>query len=150
MIGEAARTLVEHPDRLVLFLGLGGWLAYYNVKTLLFQNAVVLPGAVAIVLVTALLHDELLVEVLVSGAAVFAVLFVLEWVVPGVIGVGTVKASTMLALLIGYMASVALLFAAVIGGVYALRMRGKVRRTAPSGPTMFGAACFAVAVALLA
>jgi hypothetical protein len=75
MLGDAGRELVGDPDRLVFFLILGSWLAYFNVRTRRFQNVVLGPAAVAAIALTASAHDELLVECLIAAGGTFVFLF---------------------------------------------------------------------------
>jgi len=150
MLGDAGRELVGDPDRLVFFLVLGSWLAYFNVRTRRFQNVVLGPAAVAAVALTASAHDELLVECLIAAGGTFVLLFGLEVVWPALVGMGTVKAAAVLALFLGYTSVVALGLAGVAGVIFALRVRRDPARTAPPGPAMFVAALLAVIAARLA
>src|SRR5262245_47728481 len=116
MLGDAARTLPADIDRLLLFVGLVGWLTFDNVRTLLFRNSIVGPGAVVVVLDLLVLHHDLIAECLLSAAGVFVVLTSIELLFDAPLGMGTVKAAAVIALFIGYMSAVAL----VIGGAIAL------------------------------
>lgn len=149
---HAARTLVGDLDRLVLFCGLVGWLTLDNVRTLLFRNTVVGWGAAVVLLDLLLLHQDLLAESLISAAGVVVTLLLVELAWNGPLGMGTVKASGLIALLIGYASAVALVIGAAIGAVTWLARRrqpGWKRTRVPAAPGMLAAALLAIAVAQL-
>jgi hypothetical protein len=152
MLGDAARTLLGDPDRLALFVGLVGWLTIDNVRTYLFRNITVGLGALAVLLDLVVVHDELLAECLGAAAGVFVVMLIVELVWDAPLGMGTVKASALIALFLGSMSAVAVVIGGAIGlAVWFVRKRRGEwdDRQLPAGPGMLAAAVLTLVLAQL-
>jgi hypothetical protein len=150
MLGDAARTLLDDPDRLILFICLVGWLTIDNVRTRLFKNTIVGVGAAVVVADLALFHSEILVECLIAAAGVFVILMAVELAWPASLGMGTVKASALIALFLGYMSAVALLIGGALGAVFWIIRRNRDERQGregATGPGMLIAAVLAIVIA---
>jgi leader peptidase (prepilin peptidase)/N-methyltransferase len=131
------------------------WLTWENVRSLRLRNRFTWGGAGAVLLVIALAavaEDDvsLLLHGLLGAAAIFALGFTVEFISPGLIGFGTVKASVMIGAAAGaaslaswIVAVITLLAGLALTAILAWRIPD--RRRLPTGPSL----AIAVAAALL-
>jgi leader peptidase (prepilin peptidase) / N-methyltransferase len=126
------------------------FLAAFDIATRRVPNRVTAPAAIIVILLRLAFVHSALVEMAVAGAAAFAVSFLLAVFVRGGLGMGDVKLTGLLGLLLGTAAVPALFLGVIAGGVGSAAVmvthRGERGRTIAYAPYL----CFGGAIAILA
>ena len=104
-------------------------LAAWDMYSRRLPNFLTLPTAAAALVLRAIFARSDLVEVLVAGAAAFAVFFLLAVIVRGGFGMGDVKLAGMLGCLLGWAVVPALAVGIVAGGIWAIGLVASRRAT---------------------
>jgi leader peptidase (prepilin peptidase) / N-methyltransferase len=124
-------------------------LAAEDVRSRRIPNAITGPASAAAIVLRVAFERSELVEILIAGAASFAVFLALALVVRGGLGMGDVKLAGLLGLLLGTAVVPALFLGTLAGGVASLAIlaRTRTRRTTMAyGPYL----CLGGAVTILA
>jgi leader peptidase (prepilin peptidase)/N-methyltransferase len=125
-------------------------IAAYDLATRRIPNRVTVPASVLALSLRAAFERSALTEVLVAGAAAFAVFYILAILFHGGLGMGDVKLAGLLGCLLGAAVLPGLLIGVLAGGVgpliLVLRSRTALRRHIAYGPYL----AFGGAVAILA
>jgi leader peptidase (prepilin peptidase)/N-methyltransferase len=126
------------------------FIAWFDLLTRRIPNVVVVPAAIAAIVLRIAFDRDGLLECVLAGAIAFAVFLVLALLVRGGLGMGDVKLAALIGVLLGRDAATALILGAFLGGVAGLVLivRGASRRTSLAyGPYL---AAGAVVVILMA
>jgi leader peptidase (prepilin peptidase) / N-methyltransferase len=125
-------------------------LAAVDVAERRLPNVITVPTAAAAVVVRAIFERSALVEILVAGAAAFAVFYALAVLLRGGFGMGDVKLAGMLGFLLGSAVVGALAVGLVLGGLWALGLLAAHRTTLRSsiayGPFLAAGGAVAILV----
>ncbi len=124
-------------------------LAVWDIQTRRLPNFLTLPTAAAALVLRAVFARSDLVEVVVAGAAAFAVFYVIALVARGGLGLGDVKLAGMLGCLLGSAAVQALALGIFVGGIWAIGLVLSRRATRRSAIAYGQFLAFGGAVAIL-
>ncbi len=132
-LGEDANAALWALVQVVLVL-----LAAIDATCHLLPNVITLPTAAAALLLRVAFERSALVEIVVAGAVAFIAFLVLSILTRGGVGMGDVKLSAMLGLLLGYPVLGALTLGVVVGGIWSagllLSRRAGLRTAIAYGP----------------